>query len=65
MFFQIKGGCRIAAATIRFLFAEVALEQASEGLAVSCFVAGHFVDGPIVPLRSTLGWLHSVLRSFH
>ena len=42
-----------------FLFPEVALEQTCEGLAVTGFVAGHFVDG--ASLRSAeeivLFWL--------
>ena len=33
-----------------FLFPEVALEESCEGLAVSCLVAGHFVDG-VVDMR--------------
>ena len=47
-----------------FLFPEVALEEASEGLAVSCFVAGHFVDGPPFRYAPRRGYFGQILPQF-
>ena len=63
---------RSFAANMYFLLAEVALQQALESLAVPGLVAGHFVDGTGVPLRSTpvgdllrLGFLPTCISTCH